>query len=472
MSAYGSFAAVGEVVEETGRKRSAFRAVGLFLSVCAVLGVVATVHNVKTVQTKQTGVVDAAREIVDCQCLGICNTPDDSHLGNWCYVNKEISPCMDSTGRTVYGQSWAHCEVIYGEDDCLSNPCKNSAICVDRYDSYDCVCRPGWRGTDCSTRVNVNYAVTLTTSDASDSGTENAVFLQFVGAEGDTTAEQVVFLKGVGRSTEKRATVMAADVGTLHKIVYRVGGDDNLEPAIIHVDFKGDTFVAVGQLPASDMSTTQSVKLVKGTKYTIDITTADSPNWAATLNDVYVQFTGTNWEVSGAVVMLPGGIKDGVTKSVDIYAADVGTPAKITYWTRSDDSMLPSSILVNGRYKASSTTGDRCIVDKDGKATFLGDTDDGRGFAYTDATCKVDETENACTGTEGCRFCVLFDPKAELDQLLCPWTLPYSDGRYIVVDLVDTEGEEAEGEEAADAVEAEADDVVDEVADDVQDAAE
>jgi hypothetical protein len=292
--------------------------------------------------------------------------------------------------------------------------------------------------------VNVNYAVSITTSDAADSGTANAVFLQFVGSEGDTTVEQVVFLKGIGRSTKKSVTVMAADVGTLHKVVYRVGGDDSLDPAIIHVEFKGDVYVAVGDLPVSDFSTTQSVKVVQGTKYDIQITTADSPNWAKTANDVYVQLTGSDWEVSGAVVMLPGGIMDGVTKNVTVYAANVGTPAKITYWTRSDDSILPSKIVINGRYQASSTTGDRCILNAAGEPKFLGDTDDGRGYAYKDSACLADATADACTGTADCRFCVLFDPKAANGDVLCPWVLPYSDGRYIVVDLVDLEAVAAE----------------------------
>jgi hypothetical protein len=272
--------------------------------------------------------------------------------------------------------------------------------------------------------------------------------LQFVGSEGDTTVEQVVFLKGIGRSTKKKVTVMAADVGTLHKVVYRVGGDDSLDPAIIHVEFKGDVYVAVGDLPVSDFSTTQSVKVVKGTKYDISITTADSPNWAKTANDVYVQLTGSDWEVSGAVVMLPGGIKDGVTKNVTVYAANVGTPAKITYWTRSDDSILPSKIIVNGKYRAASTTGGRCILDASGAPKFLGDTDDGRGYAYKDSSCLDGATAEACTGTEGCRYCVLFDPKPANDDVLCPWTLPYSDGRYIVVDLVDMGAAAAAAEDA------------------------
>merc|ERR1719230_31844 len=66
------------------------------------------------------------QDVPDCQCLGMCNTPDSGHDGTWCYINSEISPCTDSTKRVIYGQSWARCGVIYGDDDCSGNPCKNS----------------------------------------------------------------------------------------------------------------------------------------------------------------------------------------------------------------------------------------------------------------------------------------------------------------------------------------------------------
>ena len=47
------------------------------------------------------------------------------------------------------------------------------------------------------------------------------------------------------------------------------------------------------------------VVLVQGREYTITFGAADTPNWAATTNDINIQLTGQNWEVSGAVVAFP-----------------------------------------------------------------------------------------------------------------------------------------------------------------------
>lgn len=34
--------------------------------------------------------------------------------------------------------------------ECSSNPCQNG-VCVDRQIGYDCICDPGWEGTNCDT---------------------------------------------------------------------------------------------------------------------------------------------------------------------------------------------------------------------------------------------------------------------------------------------------------------------------------
>ena len=33
--------------------------------------------------------------------------------------------------------------------------------------------------------------------------------------------------------------------------------------------------------------------------------------------------------------------------------------------------------------------------------------------------------------------CTLWDPDTAENEVLCPWVLPYSDGRFIIIDLVD-----------------------------------
>merc|ERR1719453_1588689 len=165
------------------------------------------------------------------------------------------------------------------------------------------------------------------------------------------------------------------DVGELHKVTYKVADDDSLDPAIIQVEFKGEVYIAVGDLPKSEYAQAVSVTMVKGREYSLSFGTTDSPDWAATSNDIYVQLTGSDWQVSGAVVAFPTGMDDGVTCDTTFYAADVGAPAKVTYWVRNDDSLLPSAILVDGQYQAEVTTGDRCY----GEA-FVGDGDDGDGY--------------------------------------------------------------------------------------------
>lgn len=430
-------------------------------------------ENVADVTLDQTAVPD-------CQCLSTCDTPDSSHEGTWCYINGAISPCMDSTRRTIFGQAWARCEVVYGADNCAGNPCENSAVCVDQYNGYECICRPGWSGETCDTPVNVEYEIAVTSSDASDAGTESPIFFMFTGTEGDTTLEEMVrdcsdpdtpcpksdrvnpvddedgdpcnddvaLTENPGYWTK---TVIAADVGTLNRVTYRAMGTDSFDPAKIQITFKGTVYVAVGDLPASANNEPVRVSLMEAREYTLDFTTIDEPGWASTNNDIYMQLTGEDWQVSGATVVLPNGVSDGCEKTVTFMAGDVGTPQKVTYWVRDDDSVLPSSIVIDNRYAAQITTGDRCYGQY-----FVGDSDNGRGYAFEDADCAgcdddtdeeciaLAEATGGCTHIAGCRWCVTYDPLMDDDnqEVLCPWALPYSDGRYIIVDLTDLEPEE------------------------------
>jgi len=377
---------------------------------------------------------------------------------------------MSSTHRPVYGATWSHCTVIYGEDDCVGDPCKNEAFCLDKYDAYDCICRPGWSGESCSDEIMVEYTIHLVTSSLKDAETENAIFIQFIGTEGDMIKEQVLTSTGLGafeRSKKDVATgkdgcpnltmktegnpdgnagvlvktITAQDVGELHKVTYRVAGDDSFKPSQLKVEHKGVMHAAVGELAASEHQTGVSIPMVRARKYTLDVNAVDTPEWAGTSDDVHLRLTGQDWEVSGEVVAVPGGLDDDVTCQVEFYGADVGTPAKITYWVNSastdgedvTDDFLPGLMMVDERYKAEITIGERCYG-----AQFLGN-DEGRGYAFEDASCLADDTTGGCSGVVGCRTCAMWDPDADSSEVLCPWVLPFTDGRYIIVDLVDTQ---------------------------------
>jgi len=47
--------------------------------------------------------------------------------------------------------------------ECLSNPCRNGAACVDQYNGFLCQCAPGWQGSLCD--LDVNECSTLAGTD-------------------------------------------------------------------------------------------------------------------------------------------------------------------------------------------------------------------------------------------------------------------------------------------------------------------
>lgn len=40
------------------------------------------------------------------------------------------------------------------EDDCRSQPCQNGGTCLDRYNTFHCICPAGWQGATCTQDVN------------------------------------------------------------------------------------------------------------------------------------------------------------------------------------------------------------------------------------------------------------------------------------------------------------------------------
>lgn len=48
------------------------------------------------------------------------------------------------------------------QDNCVSMPCKNGGTCIDRYNSFSCICPTGWEGSECLQDVNecANFAGT------------------------------------------------------------------------------------------------------------------------------------------------------------------------------------------------------------------------------------------------------------------------------------------------------------------------
>ncbi len=36
-------------------------------------------------------------------------------------------------------------------DDCAKNPCLNGGRCIDKVNSYQCICKTGYRGVNCGT---------------------------------------------------------------------------------------------------------------------------------------------------------------------------------------------------------------------------------------------------------------------------------------------------------------------------------
>ena len=44
-------------------------------------------------------------------------------------------------------------------DDCKDNPCNNGGTCQDGIASYECLCPPGFNGTDCEISIVQKYLI-------------------------------------------------------------------------------------------------------------------------------------------------------------------------------------------------------------------------------------------------------------------------------------------------------------------------
>jgi hypothetical protein len=47
-------------------------------------------------------------------------------------------------------------------NDCKLNPCQNGGTCVDKVNSYQCICKEGWEGEICS--ISMYYSVSVCAS--------------------------------------------------------------------------------------------------------------------------------------------------------------------------------------------------------------------------------------------------------------------------------------------------------------------
>ena len=48
----------------------------------------------------------------------------------------------------------AFCGVLFGEYNCVGDPCKNGGRCLDGANTYSCVCPEGYNGRQCENDIN------------------------------------------------------------------------------------------------------------------------------------------------------------------------------------------------------------------------------------------------------------------------------------------------------------------------------
>ncbi|XP_061178089.1 cubilin-like [Saccostrea echinata] len=95
---------------------------------------------------------------VTCNWVGLCSVNNGGcHPQAACQESPGIQgvTCTCPPGYVGNGQGPNGC-VAQGVTDgpCASNPCRNGAVCQNSGNTYNCVCQPGYEGTQCQTNTN------------------------------------------------------------------------------------------------------------------------------------------------------------------------------------------------------------------------------------------------------------------------------------------------------------------------------
>ena len=61
----------------------------------------------------------------------------------------------------AHAMFWILLDFVLDINECLSNPCQNSAVCINLLDSYRCICLAGYNGSHCETDTRVNCATVM-----------------------------------------------------------------------------------------------------------------------------------------------------------------------------------------------------------------------------------------------------------------------------------------------------------------------
>uniref|UniRef100_A0A803SUA7 EGF-like domain-containing protein n=1 Tax=Anolis carolinensis TaxID=28377 RepID=A0A803SUA7_ANOCA len=72
--------------------------------------------------------------------------------GKCCYLSKLLHITDPYLYIYLSGFGGTYCEI--DNNECASSPCKNQGRCVDRVNSYRCLCREGFSGTLCEVEIN------------------------------------------------------------------------------------------------------------------------------------------------------------------------------------------------------------------------------------------------------------------------------------------------------------------------------
>nr|XP_054761568.1 fibrillin-2-like [Lytechinus pictus] len=86
-------------------------------------------------------------------CLDINECLRDHGCNQTCVNSPGNFSCSCQPGFELLGDG-ASCNEI---DECASDPCQNGATCTDEINSYNCICAPGYNGTNCDTGIFTKF---------------------------------------------------------------------------------------------------------------------------------------------------------------------------------------------------------------------------------------------------------------------------------------------------------------------------